>query len=113
MNQFKRDSGEIDYGLVAQFFSLTTEQLMSVLGLGSSTMSADDDRHDVQTRLNQMLRIIGAVTEWAGGPTLAMRWYRTQPIPSLDGLTPQQLVNKNQASLVEQHLEVLRLGGYA
>lgn len=113
MDQFTHDGVEIDYGLVAQFFSLTNEQLMSVLGPHSSTMPADDDGHDVQARLNQMLRIIGAVIEWAGGPTLAMKWYRTQPIPSLGGLTPQQLVNRNQASLVEQHLEVIRFGGYA
>lgn len=113
MDQFTHEGVVIAYVLVAQFFSLTTDQLMSVLGLGSRTMSADNDWRDVQTRLDQMLGIIGAVIEWAGGPTLAMKWYRTQPIPSLGGLTPQQLVNRNQASLVEQHLEVIRFGGYA
>ncbi len=67
----------------------------------------------VQTRVTEMLEIISRVRNWAGGEAQAMAWYRSQPIPALDGRTPEALVKAGQASAVREYLDHVALGGFA
>lgn len=113
LKQFIREDGTFDPKQVAQFFALTNEQLMSLLGIDADAMSTNDGQERVQIRLREMLEIIDTLLDWAGGAEGAMYWYRSQPIPSCGDLTPQQLVNSNRASLVKLYLESYKLGGYA
>lgn len=62
---------------------------------------------------NEMLEILSRVREWAGGETQAMAWYRSQPIPSLGGCTPEALVQSGRAAAVRDYLDRIEIGGFA
>ena len=62
---------------------------------------------------NEKVEILSRVREWAGGETQAMAWYRSQPIPSLDGCTPEELVQSGRATAVSDYLDRIGIGGFA
>lgn len=64
-------------------------------------------------RVTEMLEIINLVRGWAGGGSQAMAWYRSQPIPALDGCTAEALVKAGRAAAVRAYLDQVALGGFA
>ena len=64
-------------------------------------------------RITQVLEIISSVRDGAGGQVQAMAWYRLQPIPALDGRTPEALVKSGNAVAVRAYLDHMALGGFA
>lgn len=107
--------GLVDVGRVADAFCMTKGQLAETAGLGAATVSKADRRMAprTQTRVTEMLEIISRVRDWAGGEAQAMAWYRSQPIPALDGRTPEALVKSGKAGDVRDYLDHLALGGFA
>jgi uncharacterized protein (DUF2384 family) len=114
-NAFFGSDGLVDVDRVADTFRMSKTQLAQTIGLGQATISKSDRRAapKAQTRVTEMLEIIGRVRDWAGGDAQAMAWYRAQPIPALDGRTPEALVKAGQAHAVREYLDHLALGGYA
>ena len=114
-NTFFGSDGLVDVDRVADTFRMSKTQLAQTIGLGQATISKSDRRAapKAQTRVTEMLEIIGRVRDWAGGDAQAMAWYRAQPIPALDGRTPEALVKAGQAHAVREYLDHLALGGYA
>jgi DNA-binding phage protein len=112
---FMEDSGEIAIADVADSFGMSKTQLAETAGLAKETLyKADRSRAArTQTRIREMLEIIGRVTEWAGGKTQAMAWYRAQPIPAFGGRTAEALVKEGKASAVRDYLDHVALGGFA
>ena len=108
-------AGIIDVGRVADAFRMTKGQLAETVGLGAATVSKAERRTAprTQSRVREMLEIVSRIREWAGGETQAMAWYRSQPIPALDGRTPEALVKAGQAGAVRDYLDHLALGGFA
>lgn len=107
--------GLINVARVAEAFLMSRPQLAETAGLGATAV-AKADRHKArktQVRVTEMLEIIGRVRDWAGGEAQAMAWYRSQPIPALDGRTPEALVKTGDAARVREYLDHLALGGYA
>lgn len=107
--------GIVDVERVASAFRMTKGQLAETAGLGAATVSKADRRTSprAQTRVTEMLEIISRVRDWAGGEAQAMAWYRSQPIPALDGRTPEALVKSGKATAVRDYLDHLSLGGFA
>ncbi|KPF78861.1 XRE family transcriptional regulator [alpha proteobacterium AAP81b] len=107
--------GTIDVDRVAAAFRMTKAQLAETTGLGTATMSKRDRKASprTQARVTEMLEIISRVRDWAGGEAQAMAWYRSQPIPALDGRTAEMLVKSGQAGAVRDYLDHLALGGFA
>jgi uncharacterized protein (DUF2384 family) len=66
-----------------------------------------------QGRMTEMLEIIARIKNWAGGDAQAMAWYRSQPIPALDGRTAESLVKSGDAAAVRDYLDHMALGGFA
>ncbi|WP_296615526.1 antitoxin Xre/MbcA/ParS toxin-binding domain-containing protein [Sphingomonas sp.] len=60
-----------------------------------------------------MLEIISRIRDWAGGEAQVMAWYRSQPIPALDGRTSEVLVKSGQVDAMRDYLDHLALGGFA
>ena len=60
-----------------------------------------------------MIEILARVQDWAGSDAQAMAWYRSQPIPALDGRTAEALVKSGEAAAVRDYLDVMALGGFA
>ncbi len=107
--------GFVDVDRVAEAFRMSKPQLAETAGLGAASMSKAKRRvaPRAQTRMTEMLEIISRVRDWAGGEAQAMAWYRSQPIPALDGRTPEALVKSGQAAAVRDYLDHLALGGFA
>ena len=107
--------GLVDLARVAETFRMSKVQLGQTIGLGVASLSKAGRRSGpkAQRRVTEMLEIIGRVRDWAGGEAQAMAWYRSQPIPALDGRTPEALVKAGQAAAVRDYLDHLALGGYA
>lgn len=112
---FMNKAGVVDVDRVATAFRMTKGQLAETTGLGTATISKSDRKAAprAQRRVTEMLEIISRIRDWAGGEAQAMAWYRAQPIPALDGRTPEALVKSGQAGAVRDYLDHMALGGFA
>ena len=112
---FMTEAGVVDVDRVAHAFRMSKGQLAQTAGLGLASVSKADRRvaPKAQTRVTEILEIISRVRDWAGGEAQAMAWYRSQPIPALDGRTPEALVKAGRAHAVRDYLDHLALGGFA
>lgn len=112
---FMDRGGIVDVDQVAETFGMSKGQLAATTGLATATLSKADRRTGVraQSRVTEMLEIISRIREWAGGEAQAMAWYRSQPIPALDGRTSEALVKSGRAGAVRDYLDHLALGGFA
>ena len=112
---FIGQGGLVDVDRVADTFRMTKGQLAETVGLGAAKMGKAERRsaRRTQSRIREMLEIVSRVRAWAGGETQAMAWYRSQPIPALDGRTPEALVKAGEAGAVRDYLDHLALGGFA
>ena len=115
VTDFMDKGGVIDVDRVATMFRMTKGQLAETTGLATATISKTDRKASprTQARVTEMLEIISRVREWAGGEAQAMAWYRSQPIPALDGRTSEALVKSGQAGAVRDYLDHMALGGFA
>jgi ribosome-binding protein aMBF1 (putative translation factor) len=113
--QFFGWEGLIKIDDVAQTFGMSKGQLAETLGVKPETLQriARAFAPKTQTRLREMLEIIGRVTEWAGGKDQAMAWYRAEPIPAFGGRTAEFLVKDGKAGAVRDYLDHVALGGFA
>lgn len=112
---FMDRSGEISIADVADSFGLSKTQLAETIGLGRESLyKADRTRtRKTQARIREMLEIISAVTDWAGGKQQAFAWYRSQQIPAFGGRTAEALVKEGKAAAVRDYLDHLAVGGFA
>jgi hypothetical protein len=63
--------------------------------------------------LREIIEVLRLIENWAGGEAQALAWYRSQPIPALDGRTAEALVQNGEAAAVRNYLDHLALGGFA
>lgn len=115
VTKFMTRAGIVDVDRVADAFRMSKGQLALTAGLALASVSKADRRvaPKAQTRVTEMLEIISRVRDWAGGEAQAMAWYRSQPLPALDGRTPEALVKAGQAHAVREYLDHVALGGFA
>lgn len=108
-------AGFIDLERVTGEFHITKGQLAETIGLNVAAISKADRRTAprTQSRVREMLEIISRVREWSGGTIQALAWYRSQPIPALDGRTAEALVKDGKAGAVRTYLDHMAVGGYA
>lgn len=112
---FIEKGGNVDVDRVTHIFRMTKGQLADTVGLRAATIGKAERRSAprTQARVREMLEIIARIAAWAGGETQAMAWYRSQPIPALDGRTPEALVKAGEAAAVRDYLDHLALGSFA
>jgi uncharacterized protein (DUF2384 family) len=115
VSDFMNKQGNVNVGRVAEIFHMSRAQLAETAGLAATSISKADRSNapKAQLRMTEMLEIIARIRDWAGGEAQAMAWYRSQPIPALDGRTPEALVKSGKASAVRDYLDHLALGGFA
>ena len=109
------ERGVVDMDRVVDAFRMSKVQLAQTIGLGIASVTNADRRmaSKVQSRMTEMLEIIARVLDYTGGGPQAMAWYRSQPIPALNGRTPQAMVKAGQATAVREYLDHFALGGFA
>lgn len=105
----------INAGRVAEAYRMSKQQLAETMGLSIATLSKSERQSSpkAQARMTEMIEILARVQDWAGSEAQAMAWYRSQPIPALDGRTAEALVKGGQAGAVREYLDVMALGGFA
>lgn len=113
--EFLNGSGPLEAVRIADRFGMSKSQLAATAGLSPESLykSNRSGTSKVQTRLREMLEIVGRVTEWAGGRQQAMSWYRAQPIPAFGDRTAEALVKEGRAVEVRDYLDHIALGGFA
>jgi hypothetical protein len=115
ISAFIDEGGQVAVQRVADSFGMSKGQLAETVGLGRETFhkTARANAAKAQTRLREMLEIVGRVSAWAGGKDQAMAWYRAQPIAAFGDRTAEALVKSGQAAAVRDYLDHLALGGFA
>jgi hypothetical protein len=115
ISAFIDESGQVAVQRVAESFRMSRAQLAETVGLGRGTFhkTARANAAKAQSRLREMLEIVGRVSAWAGGKEQAMAWYRAQPIAAFGDRTAEALVKSGQATAVRDYLDHLALGGFA
>jgi hypothetical protein len=100
---------------VATAFGLSKAQLAETIGVSPDTLQRFSRAFapKTQTRLREMLEIVGRVADWAGGTDQAMAWYRAEPIPAFGDRTAEFLVKDDKASAVRGYLDRVAMGGFA
>jgi len=108
-------SGGIDFDSITHGFGISKTQLAETAGLGRDVLQKAARRRaaKTQTRVREVLEIVARIETWAGGQAQAMAWYRSQPIPALDGRTAEALVKTGKASAVRDYLDHIAVGGFA
>jgi Protein of unknown function (DUF2384) len=108
-------AGHVDIARLADLFRMSKAQLAETMGLPLATVIKTDRMKapKAQGRMTEMLEIIARIKHWAGSETQAMAWYRSQPIPALDGRTAEALVKSGNAAAVRDYLDHMALGGFA
>jgi len=108
-------AGGIDFDGITTGFGISKSQLAETAGLGRDVLQKATRRNaaKTQSRVREMLEIVARIEAWSGGQTQAMAWYRSQPIPALDGRTAEALVKTGKASAVRDYLDHIALGGFA
>jgi hypothetical protein len=107
--------GHVEIAEVADSFGMSKSQLAETIGLGRETLykAARAQAARTQSRVREMLEIIGRVSAWAGGKEQAMAWYRAQPIAAFGGRTAESLVKSGQAGPLRDYLDHIAMGGFA
>lgn len=115
ISAFIDEGGQVAVQRVADSFGMSKGQLAETVGLGRETFhkAARAKAAKAQTRLREMLEILGRVSAWAGGKDQAMAWYRAQPIAAFGDRTAEALVKSGHAAAVRDYLDHLALGGFA
>jgi hypothetical protein len=108
-------AGRIEIGEVADSFGMSKSQLAETIGLGRETLykAARAEAAKTQSRVREMLEIIGRISAWAGGKEQAMAWYRAQPIAAFGGRTAESLVKSGHAGPLRDYLDHIAMGGFA
>jgi uncharacterized protein (DUF2384 family) len=108
-------AGHVDISRLADLFRMSKAQLAETVGLPLATVIKTDRMKapKAQGRMTEMLEIIARIKDWAGSETQAMAWYRSQPIPALNGRTAEALVKSGDAAAVRDYLDHMALGGFA
>jgi uncharacterized protein (DUF2384 family) len=108
-------SGQVDIARLTDIFRMSKPQLAETVGLPLATVIKTDRMKTpkAQGRMTEMLEIIARIKDWAGSEAQAMAWYRSQPIPALDGRTAEALVKSGDAGAVRDYLDHMALGGFA
>lgn len=118
MSRFADDNGMIIVRDVADWFGISKAQLASTLGVRAAPATVQRNSSHAaakmtQSRLREMLEIVGRIADWAGGPSQALAWYRAEPLPAFGGRTAESLVKTGKATAVRDYLDHVALGGFA
>ncbi|MCY4129996.1 MAG: MbcA/ParS/Xre antitoxin family protein [Gammaproteobacteria bacterium] len=100
--------------LLAGLLRTHKKEVAETLGLAVDAISRKERIRSAmtQTRLREMVEILNKVEPLMGSPITAYAWYRSEPLPSFGGITPEHLVKEGRAEDVRRYLDRMMSGGY-
>jgi hypothetical protein len=113
--QFIDPEGLVSFKDVAKSFGMSAGQLASTVGVQIETVHRVERAKapKPQSRVREMLEIVGRIADWAGGKEQAMAWYKAEPLPAFGGRTAEALVKEGKAAAVRDYLDHIARGGFA
>jgi hypothetical protein len=107
--------GRVEVARVADSFGMSKSQLAETIGLAPEALYKTTRAHAARTqsRIREMLEIVGRISQWAGGKEQAMAWYRAQPIAAFGDRTAESLVKSDHAGALRDYLDHIAMGGFA
>ena len=115
MDDVVRSDGTIETDRLSAKLRVSKIELAAAAGLSRDAVSktARLTAPATQSRLRDMVEIIGRVLPWAGSVPQAFAWYRAQPLPSFGDQTAEDLVKEGRAEAVKGYLARIAAGGFA
>jgi hypothetical protein len=112
---FLNASGKLFLDDLSRSFGMSKGQLAETVGIRPETLHRTQRvlAPKTQSRLREMLEIVGRVADWAGGAHQALAWYRAEPLPAFGGRTAEALLKEGKATAVRDYLDHVALGGFA
>lgn len=113
--RFMDDSGKLVLDDISNSLGLSKGQLAETVGIRPETLHRTQRvlAPKTQSRVREMLEIVGRIADWAGGEQQAIAWYRAEPIPAFGGRTAEALVKEGKATAVREYLDHIATGGFA
>jgi len=110
----RRSDGLVIPGELTIALYVTKSELAAAIGLSRDSVCRTSRRASPRTqqRLNELVEIIVRILPWAGHPRIAFSWYRSQPLPSFGGMTPEDLLKSGRSEDVERYLSRIAGVGY-
>lgn len=104
----------ISPSLLASVLRTHKKEVAETLGLATDAISRKERIRSraTQTRLREMVEILHKVEPLMGSSITAYAWFRSEPLPSFGGMTPEQLVREGRANAVHRYLDRMMAGGY-
>jgi hypothetical protein len=115
LSGFVDAEGRVEVARVADSFGMSKSQLAETIGLAPEALykTTRAQAARTQSRIREMLEIVGRISHWAGGKEQAMAWYRAQPIAAFGDRTAESLVKSDHAGALRDYLDHIAMGGFA
>ena len=100
---------------LARRLQVSQAELAAALGVSPDSIAktAAVKSRGTQRRLHDLVEIINKVIPRAGSELGAFLWYRSQPLPSFGGRTPEDLTREGRGEAVKRYLSRITAGGFA
>lgn len=105
----------LDFVEFARGIKMTKRQIAETHDLASSAFAKTKRPNEQisQKQMRETSEVLKLIEKWAGGKVQAMAWYKSYPIPALNGQTSEQLVKDGKFAAVREYINHLVVGGYA
>jgi uncharacterized protein (DUF2384 family) len=93
-----------------QVMAVDMQTLAGKARVHRNTISRAPESESVQRHLRDSLRVIRAALDVAGTVEKAVYWFKNNPLPAFDYMTPQDLVSEGRTDVLVRYVQSLQAG---
>ena len=109
------EAGQFEPRKIAAVLRTSAEEIALTVGLGKDALQrrARSGSDKTQRRLRELVEVLNKVEPRFGSELMAYAWYRSEPLPGVDGRTAMQLVQEGNAQQVLEYIDAVDAGVFA
>ncbi|MYH56549.1 MAG: DUF2384 domain-containing protein [Boseongicola sp. SB0675_bin_26] len=109
------ESGQLEPRRIAAALRTSSEDVTQTVGLSKDALQRRTriNSDKTQRRLREPLEVLNKVEPRFGSELTAYAWFRSEPLPGLDGRTAMQLVQEGKAGQVLEYIDAVDAGVFA
>ena len=111
--RFFTDLGHVDAMRVRDYLHLKTEDLVSITGKSDRRIRQDPDAASLQPALQKVVYIISGLRQLTGNDDRSVRIWLKAPHPTLDGVSPIDLMRGGEIEVVQKLVDHMLSGAPA